>query len=152
MRDDTLDILRRSLSSVVFSYHDYRALQYTTLDNSALLLLAPGVGCRATARIVPYRPHFTDWLWRKTPSPAFVPSLQTPAGARNHRAAPSDPRAGLRRPGRFIRTPGDPANSLWARERRAETQRDPRPDGSPILWAMAAANVDMSPHLQGCKN
>ena len=120
---------------------NHRALQYTTHTTSALSCLAPGRECRATAQIGRNRPYLDDGLWRKMFIPAFVPPPQTPAGARNHRAVPSDPRAGLRRPGRFIRTPGDPANSLWATERQAETLRDPRLDGSPILWAMAAANV-----------
>ena len=61
--------------------------------------------------------------------------------ARNNRVMPSDPRASHRRPGMFIRTPGEPANTLLSTGLRAKTLRDSRPDGSPILWAMVAANV-----------
>ena len=40
-----------------------------------------------------------------------------------------------------MRTPGNPANSPSAKRRYADTSRDLCPDGSPIRWAMAAANM-----------
>ena len=46
---------------------------------------------------------------------------------------------------------GTIANSLLATERRAETLRDPRPDGSPVLWAMTAANVEYHPTSKGAR-
>ena len=45
--------------------------------------------------------------------------------ARNNHMMPSDPRASLRRRGRFIRTPGDPANLVLATEQQAEILRNP---------------------------